>query len=615
MNEFKFNIKYGVIEISPENYSDIKYHFTILDYGEYENTEDTLVVSDGTVSMNLHNFTFNLILLLPFAKHDIPVTINDLFLCEFNEDNFTKYMNHIIDKLINTVDINELKDNLLEINYDIANIAYQYNVINGNTIDVFGLIKLAISNKEVNDLIHYTIDENKSIVDSEKLIAKNSKKLLEILAETETSLRPYIKGKVGFKEKQLRECFLTIGYRPDLKGNIFPTPIDSNYIMGLNSIEEYYVNAVGARKSIITNFKSVKKAGYLTRRLLMLTCTIELSDIEDCHTAYTIEYPVLDQDSLDRIHGRYLVNESGNLEKITKYRTELIGYTINLRSPITCACSDNKICKTCYGPELATVNQGLTVGIIATLFLTNIMTQMLLSSKHLLRVDASEIDWPSEFEHYFDIKKKIITPKQAFRFKILINTDDLEYEDNNEIFTTVFSVNLGDMGIKEIESPVPLYLCDKIKKEIKVAGNIELENLALHDKCFSFITANKEFAKSINEIEVILDNKSHLINSDDIFEIFKVFLSKIKENHITINSVHLEAILKNLVRKKHNKSEYFNFADPGDDEYTVLTVKSALVNHPSVTVSLSFERILSQLKNPETYFKDNTSKFDKFYEY
>ena len=124
----------------------------------------------------------------------------------------------------------------------------------------------------------------------------------------------------------------------------------------------------------------------LTRKLsLAMINTMVDNEVEDCQTKHFIKYSVDNQNKLNMVIGRhyYQLDQKTNkkisdeLFTITKQSTELIGKTIALRSPVTCACGNNKICKTCYGIELAENNKNLHNGLIAVLFLTNPLTQKL----------------------------------------------------------------------------------------------------------------------------------------------------------------------------------------------------------------------------------------------
>lgn len=112
------------------------------------------------------------------------------------------------------------------------------------------------------------------------------------------------------------------------------------------------------------------------------------NDIDDCGTKHFIKYKVDNEDKLRLINGRhyYKINENGNkicddLFTVDKDRDKsLIGTTIGLRSPVTCA--GKHICATCYGKVLSEKNRNLNTGLVAVLRLTEPLTQTLLSAKH-----------------------------------------------------------------------------------------------------------------------------------------------------------------------------------------------------------------------------------------
>ena len=137
----------------------------------------------------------------------------------------------------------------------------------------------------------------------------------------------------------------------------------------------------------------VKTAGYLSRKLILLLIATQLSEVEDC--GYTSLLPVTIKD--ERTFNRYtLRNYKEDIKDVTfttiapEDKDKLLGKTIYVASPITCNLSnDNKVCKKCYG-KLADINQ-YHAGLAPMLVLTEQIIQRLLSTKHLLQVNAVNI--------------------------------------------------------------------------------------------------------------------------------------------------------------------------------------------------------------------------------
>ena len=124
----------------------------------------------------------------------------------------------------------------------------------------------------------------------------------------------------------------------------------------------------------------VRKSGYLTRKLsLALVDRYHDNNFHDCGTTHFLKYKVDHPKKVAMIAGQhyYDINDNGEadtvLKTVKKTDSFLIGKTIALRSPITCA--GKHVCKTCYGSELSEINRDLNTGLVAILLLTNPLTQ------------------------------------------------------------------------------------------------------------------------------------------------------------------------------------------------------------------------------------------------
>ena len=81
---------------------------------------------------------------------------------------------------------------------------------------------------------------------------------------------------------------------------------------------------------------------------------------------------------------------------------------------------------------------------------------------------------------------------------------------------------------------------------------------------------------------------------------------------LDIDSVHLETILANQIVSKDNVLKSPNWNDPYE-QYRLLTLDHALVNNPSVVVSLLYKDLHKVLYNPLSFSKHAPSFFDLFF--
>jgi hypothetical protein len=299
----------------------------------------------------------------------------------------------------------------------------------------------------------------------------------------------------------------------------------------------------------------------------------------------------------------------------------LIGKTILLRSPETC-CSE-RVCHTCYG-RMSSVNVGYHIGILAVLFLTAKITQLLLSAKHLLQTKSPKIDWPEEFrKNFFVDKTEIVVSEEASAVAIIDDSFLQEDEGDGRLYLEKIRLETGGRGgvgsISTIELPVRLYLSYAL---IDALGNpdnrnpdgryeIRLKDL-VDESVFTISIDNEEITSSLNEIRSLLESKDHL-GEDTYHGVTARMNDLLIRNGIALDSVHVEVIIRNLIRDPVERGRRPDFSVESPP-YSVLRLADAIVRSDALAQSLSFENVTQQLGSPSTFRKSGTSLLDVFYE-
>lgn len=202
---------------------------------------------------------------------------------------------------------------------------------------------------------------------------------------------------------QVRQLVGMRGLMSDPNGKIIDQAISTNFREGL-SITDYIISSYGARKGIVDTAVKTADSGYLTRRLVEITQSIIISEL-DCKTKRCISISIkkLQKDnknisSYDTLFGRVLgktlfypktyqvlVVEGQILtyqiiEKIVAANVDLI----KVRSPLTCECR-RSVCQQCYGLNMASgtlVDLGETVGLVAAQSIGEPGTQLTMRTFH-----------------------------------------------------------------------------------------------------------------------------------------------------------------------------------------------------------------------------------------
>ena len=494
----------------------------------------------------------------------------------------------------------------------------------GVTVNPYDIPRLAKKDPVFQETLDFRHEEDEGLVDIETKIQKqrdNLNKAIErILLDQENSIRKLIQAGSGINKNQLGEVIGVIGYKPDIRGRVIPKPINSSFSRGLQSVEDYYINAMGARKALITSKTQVRQSGYLNRKIMILTEDVRIEDVDDCQSKEYIRLKIGSKKMLEFYIGRFYVTnaETGELGVITEDSTFLVGQTILLRSPITCrlhTAEKDHVCKTCYG-QVSWVNLGMNVGSIANLVLTEPMTQKLLSTKHTLQVEVQNFQWSEDFKKYFVLDESAgIVPKDIDT-RIYIDQADLIEKENYNInrYSTerFFFLNKNKERVY-IDSPVRLILPDRYFSDINIFYDPESETYSytladLTDDCEHLLTLtikNSGIAEPLLKIERGLENNSFLQEKceNDPNLVLQTLVGYLLQSGTHIQSVHLEVILECMIKKQEDGS-YIIRKITDSIYYSNSPVKSFLYQLNSKQVLTDFN---------DLFAKKGDSEFDRLF--
>ena len=520
------------------------------------------------------------------------IELSDLFLPELSS-NPVKLFNVFINNFIqNNLELNkdtlqETITSILELN---AKLMYKVNEVKGNTVNLYELFTMMDKDKELSDIIKFEIDESLQYHDMEASISEQFAKLVTKLADHGNNC--YINLLRSVSPKQFQQVMINIGLKPDLYGNIYPIPINTSFIRGLRNERDYFINAMGARKALVVNASSVRHAGYLTRKLTLLIINQRVSEIVDCKTEDYLPIDIDNQKSLDKFDKRFYYSKATKqLSVINKHTdTKLIGKKILLRSPTTCSLPGNDICQVCFGNlfKLNDMHPSLTGG----LFLTNQIIQNLLSSKHLLMVNASKINLPSNVMQYFELHKDILINNQ----ELLIKIDEiLTDEDTNKLYIEKFSLIQNGEEI-EISLDDNELLLDPLENLLGVIKPEVVYSIPLDSEVFRLNIENTELTTPLKKLLKLIENEEKLNEFPSISMLILELTNLLDKSNLDSNAISLELILRELIRDTSDiQNRPHNFKDP--DVITILKLSNALLHNPSLTISLAFERIKYIIEN------------------
>lgn len=574
--------------------------------------------------INLGQYLVYLIILQPFFVYDETIQVDKLpDVSNINE--IEKYFDFCIDYF--GIQLNNI-DNIGEILVDIIDrlnsITCEMNKKFGPTFDLLTFIELADRNKEFAKILYEPgsfIKENNGKVSPEEIV-KHTHQIIKdvqrcIIEDDQNYFKNFITSGAGVNAKQLGQVVGYIGLKPDLKEKIIPKPIDTNFCLGLRNITDFYINAVGCLKALITVKIQTKNSGYLTRKIEILLNDEFIADIDDCGTQHLLPFTINDKNNL--IHSNnlyYSLKENGsNLKKIHENDTDLIGKTIYLRTPLTCACKEG-ICKKCYG-DMYKFNENMNIGLIAALIITNMMTQTNLSVKHLLQAIVLVTLRPELLKYFtVEINKLSIKDEYIDKISLAFNRDiDFDVDSEGENKYQVRTINIVDNDeLIEIENNILFdinpELNDLLTSELDqdldkyIIKGKKLKNL---DYIFEYSVDNNSLSGPMLKLKELIE-KNDFIKSHNAFELFYKVIETLQEGNSKTDYIHIAVLIKNLMKVNREL-----FKEKEFPEVTMYSVPDAILyNSKSVSKPLLFERIKDQLllDKYNTLKKDGWSNYD-----
>ena len=598
--------------------------------------------TDGeTVKLSVFDYWFNLLFWgLPVSSNH-PIDSRYLWYYEdITQDSIADYINSTFLKL------NRQNYTNMQINNMIDDVMYKFQFIDKfslflyNTSNNEDTIELMLNNKDFYDCIHCDLS-NIPIEDVKDTGMKITKRGVQhILDSGKHWAIPYFKAKEGINIKQYREFQFNIGTVPDGNGGVYPLMINGNYAnRGISDPALYAIDADKARIAQVLSHQNVGISGAFARIL-------GLNNMDDrlypdphhvCDSKHFVQVTIKDAKTLSMYKGRWYrftpdgVEYQMSLEPI-KDNIDLVGKTLLFRSPITCASRSrgHGICYRCYG-GLSHTNNDINIGKIAAELLSSLLTQRLLSAKHLLETNIKKLMWNENFYTFFEINYSMIKLKDDTsykKFKIILDPmeDDEELEDDidptlafNTYVTgcTIIDPKGNEYYISTSDED-SLYLSPELnsiinKKTPDSDGLYILDLDSLKDKNLFYIeVVNNELGRTLEKIKNILNKNAEvrrLVTKDAITQ---ALVDTIIEGGLNIDAIHLEIILSHQC-----KSYESNLIEPEwqyrNATYRMITLNEALKDNKSITISLMYKDINKLLFYPLSFMKSDPSVMDLFY--
>ena len=599
-----------------------------------------------THTVEFRHFIINMFLWSPFTNlYGVSDVMDESFIIDCYKDipNVTDYINEKIILVLREYGIKNVIINrsVSEVLYNLRRISTDFSAIMNLNISMETFLELYDEHPRIREIMETKFTPQQQPNEIEHLMNELTAEEVELIKGVkDNALGVILRSGTGIKHKQLAEYTIAMSMKPDLSGVTIPIPISSSTLIGgLNKPSYHYIDAIGARKSLIMNKKVMGTAGYFGKVVLLLARTLSLSKtVSDCDTKHLLEITIESKKMLKKYDGRYYKldeHKGSTLLLNAKRDTHLVGKTIYLRSPITCACAnENEVCHKCFGTT-SLLNLDIADGVTGFEVeeTTKVVNQMILSTKHLLTTISEAIEFNDNFYKFFSITAGEVNPilandnvENLDEWAIWIDPNDIQKSDemdDDSFFNTyingkfyVYNIKTKDYIEIFSKDEREMYLTDECLELMKKGkGFIKFKDMDENTSLFELVIMNNELTKPLYDLIDLL-NKS---KKDDVHMTYNQMAQKFTELLLQagIGAMALsgEIIINRLIRQDPDETfsrPDFSKTDIGD--YQIYTILKALEYNKSPLIGLSSQNIKRQLLSDDIVTKKSgTSYIDAFF--
>lgn len=608
-------------------------------------------LSDGVITMKIRQFIYNAIMWRPYFVFNIPV-------CKRMVRKDTKASADTIASFLTMIyhDITVVHPNSQK-----AIIREMWNVI--NVLQRFCAIWLAefqssisaiemsdfMDQPEVRAITEFPITPEMGVDVVEKRIAHAGADLIRLInnGKLEHNCLKWFLLPNLLNANQVPQQLIAFGPRTDINDITVLYPVSSSAMSGLKNPVEMAVESLSAKKSSFYNHTAIEESQYWGRKMHLLTANISKFYPGDCGTTLTIAYTVTKKNHKQLV-GKRILHEGQELILTDDNIEDFMDKTINMFSPTTCRYTDG-VCEKCGGGMTPNLNTGTNIGILSAIEIVKRVSQMILSSKHLVKTVSMIYRLLGEANRWFDQINNEIFWNDNMVQQLKLNGHELDDIDIG-VAVTDFGIHAdllnvrrdGAIAEQSYTSLETIWFRNRITGEVLAELPMwsEKQNPFFTTEALIYMRDNYDkiefgtdmiwipMSKRLSKIPIM---RTMIVN-DNMMEFVRTitgFLNKDLEKYCSIsqalqdftdklynkapvNIIHAEIVLKAYLVKTA-----MNYSIPvvNDPLNVIFKSTSKIIRNRTVSGELGFEKVLSYLSDPATYIiPKSVGPFDIFFD-
>lgn len=209
-------------------------------------------------TLQLRHFAINLIVWNPFIElHGLDV-LDESFILDCNKEipNIEEYINYKLITVLREYHVKSTTINyrISDVLYNLRRVSIDFSIVMGLNFNATTFFEMYQKNDEIRDMMEIKFDDNMQPHEIEQKLSELQDREISIYRnDPGNPIGVLLNAKTGVKNKQFMEFTVSEGLKPSLEGVTIPKPIENSTLLrGLDRPSYLYIDATGARKSLMT---------------------------------------------------------------------------------------------------------------------------------------------------------------------------------------------------------------------------------------------------------------------------------------------------------------------------------------------------------------------------
>ena len=618
-----------MLVLTPDIYSKVGFADELHASGQDVGYCKLVVDGNKSVKMPTRVALFNIIYWEPLLKFGIIPSIKETFnIKSISNDSSSKVYSVLYEKFLDErPDVPYME--MVHAIFD--NISRMHNFITMNfggylpSIDALSLSEL-LEIPEVKEICAKVYSSTFGTSVAEAQFKADSKALIKILKSlTINSIYHYIQTGV-LKSNQIPQMLIAYLTRSDIDDTMQKNVISSSSFGGIRSEADFATETLSAKKSIFFSRDVIRKSQYSGRKMRLMCSTIEHIHPGSCGSEHiTIPFIIKPEYAHNFKHKVIIDNGKRVYLEDDKIIQHYVGKPIQMVTQFGCRHTDG-LCEHCagYGRDrmIKYFPPGIHIGLLSSSKTSSIVSQKVLSAKHLISTNSKVYTLPELTQQYFyrDSNSIFWKPdwvKNLKRFQVKIPMDALGpiIDLNLDVFPVAdsfskvayFELYKGDELVDtvqlEYDNFVP-YLSEAFLDHMKSnyekliidddSITVPLAGFDAKQDMFKFIIMNDDMITYTESVNTFLT--ATISHYTDIPHALNDFAETVWRKS-DVNIFFLETILHNMIIDSEQTYQLCPVTDP---HHVTFGKMESIISNRTVSMKLAFERLKDYLNSPQT---------------